>query len=83
MPRRTEIRCAGRHLGFIAVFNKVLFWQLELCFLSFIDKFEKTIVCSTTQSGAELKTEPSSRTHSAPGSDALTVFAYSVTDEVK
>ncbi len=48
MPRRTEIRCAGRHLGFIAVFNKVLFWHLELCFLSFIDKFEKTIVCSTT-----------------------------------
>ncbi len=34
------------------------------------------------QSGAELKTEQSSRTLSAHGSDALAVFLYTVTDEV-
>ncbi len=34
------------------------------------------------QSGAELKAETSSRTLSSPGSEALAVFAYSITDEV-
>ncbi len=37
---------------------------------------------SRLESGAELKTEPSSQTLSAPISDAHTVFAYSITDEV-
>ncbi len=37
---------------------------------------------SRLQSGAELKAETCSRTLSAPGSDALAVFAYSITDEV-
>ncbi len=37
---------------------------------------------SCLESGSELKTEPSIRTLSAPISDAHTVFAYSITDEV-
>ncbi len=38
--------------------------------------------CSQLQSGAELNTDTSSRTLSAPGSDAHAVFVYSITDEV-
>ncbi len=37
---------------------------------------------SRLQSGAELKMDTSSRTLSAPVSDAHVVFAYSITDEV-
>ncbi len=40
MPRQTEIRCGNRYLGFVTLFNKVLFWYLEL-FSSFIDYIEE------------------------------------------
>ncbi len=38
--------------------------------------------CSRLQSGAEMKMELSTRTHSAPVSDAQSVILYFVTDEV-